>query len=127
MGAVVPRDRVSAATRRSSEHCRIVRAAKGCMMCRSWKALRNPARGMEMRKATGILFCAIAVLLLTAASSPRSTQTSYADDRAEIENLQARYIFALDFRDADTYASTFTEDGVLDYGPVVRVATRSEQ
>ena len=29
-------------------------------------------------------------------------------------------MFALDFRDADTYASTFTEDGVLDYGPVVK-------
>jgi hypothetical protein len=37
-----------------------------------------------------------------------------------IEDLQARYMFALDFRDADTYASTFTQDGVLDYGPVAK-------
>ena len=73
-----------------------------------------------MRKATSILLCSIAVLLLTAAAASRSTQTSSADDRDEIENLQARYLFALDFRDADTYASTFTEDGVLDYGPVVK-------
>jgi len=41
---------------------------------------------------------------------------SYAEDRAQIEDLQARYLFALDFRDAEAYAATFTEDGVLDYG-----------
>ena len=41
---------------------------------------------------------------------------SYAEDRALIEDLQARYLFALDFRDADAYAATFAEDGVLDYG-----------
>jgi uncharacterized protein (TIGR02246 family) len=41
---------------------------------------------------------------------------SYAEDRAKIEDLQARYLFALDFRDPDAYAATFTEDGVLDYG-----------
>jgi uncharacterized protein (TIGR02246 family) len=74
----------------------------------------------KMRKATGILLCCVAALLLTAAAASRSAQTSYGEDRSEIENLQARYMFALDFRDADTYASTFTEDGVLDYGPVVK-------
>jgi ketosteroid isomerase-like protein len=73
-----------------------------------------------MRKATGILLCGIAVLFLAVTVSSRSTQSSYGEDRAQIENLQARYMFALDFRDADTYASTFTEDGVLDYGPVVK-------
>jgi len=73
-----------------------------------------------MRKATGILLCGVAVLFLAATVSSRSTQSSYGEDRAQIENLQARYMFALDFRDADTYASTFTEDGVLDYGPVVK-------
>jgi hypothetical protein len=40
----------------------------------------------------------------------------YAADRAAIEDLQARYLFGLDFRDADVYAGTFTENGVLDYG-----------
>jgi uncharacterized protein (TIGR02246 family) len=40
---------------------------------------------------------------------------TYADDRAEIEDLMARYLFALDFFDADAYAETFTEDGVLDW------------
>ena len=33
-----------------------------------------------------------------------------------IEDLQARYMFALDFGDSDTYVSLFTEDGVLDVG-----------
>jgi len=33
-----------------------------------------------------------------------------------IEDLQARYLFALDFQDANAYAETFSENGVLDYG-----------
>ena len=49
-------------------------------------------------------------------AGPASAQSNYADDRAEIQNLQARYMFGLDFRDGEEYASTFTEDGVLDYG-----------
>jgi SnoaL-like domain len=40
---------------------------------------------------------------------------SYAEDRAEIEDLMARYLFALDFFDADAYAETFAKDGVLDW------------
>lgn len=34
-------------------------------------------------------------------------------DRVEIDELHGRYMFALDWFDADTVASTFTEDGVL--------------
>jgi len=73
-----------------------------------------------MKKAAWIVLCVVAVVLLTAAAASKSKQSSYAEDRAEIEDLQARYLFALDFHDADTYASTFTEDGVLDYGPQVK-------
>jgi ketosteroid isomerase-like protein len=74
-----------------------------------------------MRKAAmAIPACAMAALILTSAVSSRSTQSGYGEDRALIEDLQARYMFALDFKDADTYASTFTQDGVLDYGPVVK-------
>jgi hypothetical protein len=40
---------------------------------------------------------------------------AYAVDRAEIQDLQARYLFALDWFDADAYADCFTEDGVLDW------------
>ncbi len=43
------------------------------------------------------------------------TVSSYAEDRAKIINLQHRYLFALDFGDAKTYASTFAEDGVLNW------------
>ena len=54
---------------------------------------------------------------------------NYARDRAEIQDLQARYMFALDWHDAETYADTFTEDGVLDWaGGIVtgREAIRAE-
>lgn len=44
----------------------------------------------------------------------RYTQ-DYAQDRAEIEDLMARYLFAMDYNDFDTYAETFTEDGTLEY------------
>lgn len=40
---------------------------------------------------------------------------TYAQDRAEIEDLMARYLFAMDYNDFDTYAETFTEDGTLEY------------
>jgi ketosteroid isomerase-like protein len=39
----------------------------------------------------------------------------YARDRAEIEDLLARYLFAMDYNDFDTYAQTFTEDGTLEF------------
>jgi ketosteroid isomerase-like protein len=63
-----------------------------------------------------ILFAAAIALKLMIAASSAFAEGSYAEDRAMIENLQARYLFALDFRDADAYAETFTEDGILDYG-----------
>src|SRR6266498_3788092 len=80
-----------------------------------------------MRKMTvPLAFAATAALMTMAimsiASSPVSFYaqarqvSSYAEDRAAIEDLQARYLFALDFHDPDLYVSTFTEDGVLDYG-----------
>ena len=40
---------------------------------------------------------------------------SYAQDRAEIEDLMARYLFAIDYHDWDAYAATFTEDGELEF------------
>ena len=71
-----------------------------------------------MRKTTIALVFGLAGLaagsLLSNASSAASS--SYAEDRAAIEDLQARYLFALDFHDPQLYASTFTPDGILDYG-----------
>ena len=40
---------------------------------------------------------------------------SYADDRAEIENLSNRYMVAVDSGDIETVMSTWTDDGVLDW------------
>ena len=70
-----------------------------------------------MRKWMGMLIGAGAILsmILIISCTPAETDvSSYADDRAAIEDLQARYMFALDFGDADAYVATFTEDGVLD-------------
>jgi hypothetical protein len=80
-----------------------------------------------MRKMTVPLAFAGTAALITAAvmfmvSNAVSLQaqarpvSSYAEDRAAIEDLCARYLFALDFHDPDLYVSTFTPDGVLDYG-----------
>jgi hypothetical protein len=65
-----------------------------------------------------IVGLAIALVVSTLNSSPVSAQTAarYADERAQIEDLQARYLFALDFKDHDLYVTTFTPDGVLDVG-----------
>lgn len=37
----------------------------------------------------------------------------YARDRAQIDELMARYLFALDWQDPELYGSVFTTDGVL--------------
>lgn len=69
-----------------------------------------------MKKINLLVTLAIAVsVMFTSACNQKDTETAgYAEDRALIEDLQARYLFALDFYDLDTYVSTFTEDGVLD-------------
>ena len=62
----------------------------------------------------------ITSVVMSMATHPESSYaqarpvSNYGEDRAEIEDLQARYLFALDFHDPDLYVSTFTEDGVLD-------------
>jgi hypothetical protein len=50
------------------------------------------------------------------ASAQTARGSSYAEERALIENLQARYLFALDFKDHDLYVTTFTPGGILDVG-----------
>jgi hypothetical protein len=70
-----------------------------------------------MRKWMSMLLSVVAtvfLMLTTSCTSANTNAGSYAEDRAQIEDLQARYLFALDSFDLDTYVSTFTEDGVLD-------------
>ena len=74
-----------------------------------------------MKIMTPALVVAIG-LTIAAQSATTSAQTatpsysaSYGNDRAQIQDLQSRYVFAFDFNDADAYASTFTEDGILEW------------
>ena len=70
-----------------------------------------------MSKWTTKVFYTLITLSLIGILSYASADTntsSYGEDRAQIENLQARYMFALDFGDLDTFVTTFAEDGVLD-------------
>jgi hypothetical protein len=71
-----------------------------------------------MRKSTiALIFGGGGLLMgMLLFSSLDAASNSYGEERAQIEDLQARYLFALDFHDPQLYASTFTPDGVLDYG-----------
>jgi len=72
-----------------------------------------------MRRLTVPLGAAAAAVLLTLAVTSMTSKaagTSYAEDRAAIEDLQARYLFAMDFGDPNLYVTLFTEDGILDVG-----------
>ena len=73
-----------------------------------------------------IMMIVSAILLGSLATAAQSNQASdvpthaafnydanYANDRAEIENLSARYMIAMDDYDGDAYAATFTPDAVL--------------
>ena len=44
-----------------------------------------------------------------------SALASYADDRAEIENLSNRYMVAVDAGDIETVMATWADDGVLEW------------
>ena len=70
-----------------------------------------------MKKMSITVLCILAGLSLMnfiSCSPADNKMGSYGEDRAQIENLQARYMFALDFGDLDTFVTTFTEDGILD-------------
>jgi hypothetical protein len=58
----------------------------------------------------------VGAVLCLALASPSMARNPTAQERADIENLAYRYLFALDWRDAETYANTFAPDGVLNYG-----------
>ena len=72
---------------------------------------------MKMKLAPAL---AAALLLLvgmeTSAMAKQPTYSrSYAEDRAQIEDLMARYLFAIDYNDWDSYVETFAPDGVLEF------------
>ncbi|MEL1249665.1 nuclear transport factor 2 family protein [Aurantiacibacter gilvus] len=65
--------------------------------------------------------CALALaawglaLAAPAAAQQYDYPETYAEDRAEIEDLMARYLFAMDYGDLDSYIATFTEDGSIEF------------
>jgi len=66
-----------------------------------------------------ILRAIIGALALAVASPAAAQQVvyapTYAADRAEIEDLMARYLFAIDYFDWDAYVATFTPDAELEF------------
>ena len=65
---------------------------------------------------------ALAAVFLLAAVPAHAQQSPavtygphYAEDRAEIEDLMARYLFAIDYADWDAYVATFAPDGELTF------------
>ena len=62
---------------------------------------------------------AAALLMLGPAAGALAKQpvysASYGQDRAQIEDLMARYLFAIDYNDWDSYVETFAPDGVLEF------------
>jgi len=64
------------------------------------------------------LLTALAALSLLAAAPAQAEvnySPTYGQDRAEIEDLMARYLFAIDYFDWDAYIATFAEDGELEF------------
>lgn len=48
-------------------------------------------------------------------SQPSDYNDNYAADRAQIEDLMARYLFALDYNDMDSFISMFTPDAEFEF------------
>lgn len=69
-----------------------------------------------MKTYKSCLNTAIFAFFLALTVNSVAAGNNYAEDRALIEDLAARYMFALDFRDAKAYSETFSDDGILDYG-----------
>src|SRR5688572_6453217 len=66
-----------------------------------------------MIKKLGLLLGVIGLMLVVWVTSRATADDHYARDRAQIDELLARYLFALDWQDPEKYGSVFTEDGVL--------------
>jgi hypothetical protein len=60
-------------------------------------------------------FVLAALLVASIGAQAERYPEGYGDDRAAIVDLQARYVMAMDYFDADGYAAVFAEDGVLDW------------
>ena len=72
-----------------------------------------------MKIKTAVAACAALALLAAPMSGALAKQPhyskTYGQDRAEIEDLMARYLFAIDYNDWDSYVETFAPDGELTF------------
>lgn len=66
-----------------------------------------------MQRKLMLLLGAIVLVAGTWMLSRATGDQGYARDRAQIDELMARYLFALDWQDPEMYGSVFTSDGVL--------------
>src|SRR5690606_16415549 len=69
---------------------------------------------MKLAVWTIAIAAAVAIPLPALAQQPDYSAT-YGQDRAEIEDLMARYLFAIDYADWDAYVATFAPDGELTF------------
>lgn len=75
---------------------------------------------MPLHLACKSALTATALLFAGGISAPAGAEQpdyapGYAEDRAEIEDLMARYLFAIDYFDWDSYVETFLPDGELEF------------
>lgn len=61
-------------------------------------------------------YVVLPLALVASSALAHADSVSFAEERAKIEDLHARYLFAYDWHDVESYLATFTEDGLLDYG-----------
>ena len=70
---------------------------------------------MTVRTAIAAILLASATTAAPAVAEQPVYSENYAQDRAEIEDLMARYLFAIDYFDWDAYVATFAPDGELEF------------
>jgi len=68
---------------------------------------------MDIRRKLFLILGAVLLTGIAWAASRVTYDRNYAQDRAEIDDLLARYLFALDWQDPQMYGDVFTSDGVL--------------
>ena len=59
-------------------------------------------------------YAALTMLLVTAVPAAAQEKLGTYEDRIAVEDVMARYVWAVDSLDADGYVAVFTEDAVID-------------
>jgi hypothetical protein len=74
-----------------------------------------PVRRVSTTFLAALSAFALSGALPMTANAKQTYDQTYAADRAEIEDLMARYLFAIDYFDWDAYLDTFAPDGELEF------------